>query len=394
MSEFQGGGRLTIDALKGITDIVEAMHLAVGTLGGLLGEPGQKHTKGISGMVYRSIRSVADLAGLGMDALLEKLDAAMEEKDSSPEYEAVLAALNGLLGDHLAERKNPLAIPMKWRINGRSVTPVDEDFAESLSLSHGKIVLMVHGLCMNDLQWNRNGHGHGICLARDFNYLPFYLHYNTGRHISENGRELADLLEAFIQQASRPVEMAVLAHSMGGLVFRSACHVGKQQNHTWLNSLEKIVFLGTPHHGAPLERGGNWIDFLLDISPYSAPFSRLGKIRSSGITDLRYGNIMDEDWKGRDRFENSGDKRKFAPLPDNVSCYTIAATMAREKGRVGDDLVGDGLVPLNSALGRHKNPALNLHFPESNQRVVRDMGHLDLLHHADVYEIIKNWLQS
>ena len=28
--------------------------------------------------------------------------------------------------------------------------------------------------------------------------------------------------------------------------------------------------LGTPHHGAPLERGGTWIDTLLGVSRYSA----------------------------------------------------------------------------------------------------------------------------
>jgi pimeloyl-ACP methyl ester carboxylesterase len=107
----------------------------------------------------------------------------------------------------------------------------------------------------------------------------------------------------FFNQLPLPIELVIIAHSMGGLVSRSACHYGKVAGHSWLNHLLKIVFLGTPHHGASLERAGNWIDIILEISPYSAPFSRLGKIRSAGVTDLRYGNILDEDWKGRDRFE-------------------------------------------------------------------------------------------
>jgi hypothetical protein len=143
-----------------------------------------------------------------------------------------------------------------------------------------------------------------------------------------------------------------------------------------------------------LERAGNWIDIILEISPYSAPFSRLGKIRSAGVTDLRYGNILDEDWKGRDRFEYSGDRRIAVPLPDGLKCYTIAATTSEKSSILGDKLIGDGLVTLNSALGRHKKADLNLLFPETHQWIARDMNHLDLLNHLEVYETIKHWLES
>ena len=247
---------------------------------------------------------------------------------------------------------------------------------------------------MNDLQWNREEHDHGAALARDLGFLPLYLHYNTGLHISENGRSFSDLLETIIDQSPQPVTLFIVAHSMGGLVTRSAYHYGELSDHTWLNSLQKLIFLGTPHHGAPLERAGNWIETILEISPYSAPFSRLGKIRSAGVTDLRHGNILDEDWKGRDGFDHSGDYRTPVPLPNNVHCYTIAATTGKESSRLGDDLIGDGLVTLNSALGRHKNPNLNLLFPEAHQWIGRNMNHFDLLNHPDVYETIKNWLKT
>src|SRR4029453_1583503 len=83
--------------------------------------------------------------------------------------------------------------------------------------------------------------------------------------------------------------------SMGGLVARSASYHGRLARHDWLRSLRRLIFLGTPHHGAPLERGGHRLDYVMELSPYVAPFTRLGKARSAGITDLRYGNItMDE----------------------------------------------------------------------------------------------------
>ena len=391
-SDLRGAGSLTIDAVKGITDLVEAMHHTITRLGGVLGDPGQQRTTGFTGMVYRNIRTVTELVGSGMDALLDKLSLIIEEKESSPEREAVLAALNGVLGDHLVARDNPLAIPMQFRRNGKPLG--EQALSEAIQQSDGRLAIMVHGTCMSDLQWNREEHDHGAALARDLGFVPIYLHYNTGLHVSENGRRFSDLLETIIDQSPQPVTLFIVAHSMGGLVARSACWYGKLSDHRWLNRLQKLIFLGTPHHGAPLERAGNWLESILQISPYSAPFSRLGRIRSAGVTDLRHGNMLDEDWKGRDRFEPAGDHRTPVPLPSNVQCYAMAATTGKEPSKLGDDIVGDGLVTLDSALGRHKNPNFNLLFPEAHQWIGRNMNHLDLLNHPDVYETIKNWLTT
>ena len=394
VSDFRGAGRLTIDAITGITDLTEALHHAIASIAGILGEPDQHRSKGITGLVYRNIRAVSGLVGGGIDAALGKLDSLLGKKDSAPGREAVLAVLNGVLGDHHAASNNPLAIPMRLRRNGEPLSMGDPAFSKAILESGGKLALMVHGSCMNDLQWNRQGHDHGTALAYDLGYLPIYLHYNTGLHISENGRSFSELMETSINQLPHPIELVIIAHSMGGLVSRSACHSGKLAGHTWMNHLHKLVFLGTPHHGAPLERGGNWIDILLNISPYSAPFSRLGKIRSAGITDLRYGNLSDDDWKGRDRFERAGDGCAAVPLPEGVQCYAIAATIAKESSKIGGNLLGDGLVTLNSALGRHENADLNLLFPESHQWVGRDMNHLSLLNQPEAYETIKQWLKN
>ena len=389
-TDLRGAGRLTIDAITGITHMVESLHRTITRLSGRLGTPNQDRTKGITGMVYRNIRSVTEVVGDGIDVLLDRLSLKLGEKDSSPGREAVLSALNGVLGDHLVARNNPLAIPMQFRRNGKPLGK--QGLLEAIQQSNGKLAIMMHGSCMNDLQWNRQGHDHGAALARDLGFVPLYVHYNTGLHISENGRKFSDLLETTLDRSPAPLTIFIIAHSMGGLVSRSACHYGKKSGHLWMNYLQKIVFLGTPHHGAPLEKGGNWIDTILEISPYSAPFSRLGKIRSCGITDLRYGNVVDDDWTGCDRFGLSGDRRNPVPLPEGVQCYSIAATTGKESNKLADDLMGDGLVTLKSALGRHKNAELNLSFPESHQWVGRNMNHLDLLNHPEVYEIMKQWL--
>ena len=392
-ADLRGLNRLTIDGIAGIVDLVEAMHYNIASVPGILAKPKRGRTTGITGLVYRSIRGVVGLVGHGLDKLLARLEPLLGERSTWPGREALLAALNGVLGDYLAASNNPLAITMGLRRGGIALPGEGAPLAAAIPQAGGKLVVLLHGLCMNDLQWMRKGHDHGAALARDLAYTPVYLHYNSGLHISTNGRAFAELLETLVQRWPVPLtELVLIGHSMGGLVARSACHYGALARHEWLRRVDKLVFLGTPHHGAPLERGGNWVDMLLGSSVYSAPLARLGKIRSTGITDLRFGNLLDEDWKKRDRFERSGDLRVAVPLPEGVACYAIAATTGKTAGDLTDKLIGDGIVPLASALGRHTNPRLALNFDESRQWVARGINHLDLLNRPEVYAQIKRWL--
>ena len=389
-NDLRGAGNLAIDAVVGVTDIVESLHATISSASSIVGPPKKQRTKGITGLVYRNIRTITELVGTGIDLPLNQLGLMLGEQKSNPNREAILAALNGILGDHLVTRENPLAIPMQLRRHGKVLDT--QELSEIIRQAKGKLVIMIHGACLNDLQWNWQGHDHGAALARDLGIEPIYVHYNSGRHISENGRNLSNLLETIVNQSLSPLDLVIVAHSMGGLVARSACYYAEISDHAWLTHLQKIVFLGTPHHGAPLEKGGNWIDILLDVSPYSAPFSRLGKIRSSGITDLRYGNIVDEDWQEQNRFAYTGDVRTPIPLPQNVQCFAIAATTDKKINIRGEDIIGDGLVMISSALGHHKNDERRLAFPATQQWVGTSMNHIDLLNHPDVYEKIKLWL--
>ena len=152
------------------------------------------------------------------------------------------------------------------------------------------------------------------------------------------------------------------------------------------------MFLGTPHHGAPLERAGNWLDLILGATPYAAPLARLGKVRSAGITDLRHGNLVDADWAERDRFARGGAFRLHVPLLDGVRCFAVAASTGQRSGDLKDRLLGDGLVPLDSALGRHAQPARNLAFAPDRQWIGHGMNHLDLLNHPEVSARLSRWL--
>ena len=394
-ADLRGVNRLTIAAVAGIVDLVEAMHHRIAIVPRVIGGPRQDRTTGIARLVYRSIHGVVALVGQGLDGLLARLAPLLGERSTWPGREPSLAALNGVLGDYLAATGNPLAITMCLRRDGMRLPAEREPLAAAIPRASGKLVVLLHGLCMNDLQWKRKGHDHGAALARDLGYTPVYLHYNSGLHISENGRAFADQLEALVRQWPVPLtELVLMGHSMGGLVARSACHYGALLRREWLPRLDKLVFLGTPHHGAPLERGGNWVDILLGVSAYSAPLARIGKIRSAGITDLRFGNVTDEDWKRSEHVACSDDSRVSVPLPEGVASFAIAASTGKKAADLSGRLLGDGLVPLDSALGRHANPRLALRFDESRRWVSSGTGHLDLLCRAEVYAKIKRWLAS
>jgi hypothetical protein len=179
---------------------------------------------------------------------------------------------------------------------------------------------------------------------------------------------------------------------MGGLLIRSAAHYAQKKGHSWPRHLKNIVFLGTPHHGAPLEQAGNWVDTILGSTRYTRPFAKLGHIRSAGITDLRYGSVLDTDWSDLDRFQRGPDNRSVVPLPEGVACYTVAATTAAERGVLANRIIGDGLVPLQSALGHHDDPRRNLRFAASSQRIVYRTNHVELLSSPEVGRQMVQWL--
>lgn len=397
-SDLRSIAKLATQATNGVTHIVEGVHRSVLNTVGVpgVGEPGP--IGGITGLVYKSIFGTTRILGKGVDAALASLEPYVASADdsvqASPQREAFLAALNGMIGDRLLASDNPLATPMRLYYEGATL---NWDVLPEMPAATGKVLVLVHGLCVNEQCWRarRKGHAvdHGRALERELGYTPVYLRYNSGRHTSQNGQELALQLQQMVAHWPVPIEeLSILAHSMGGLVARSACEAGRTSSSPWLGKLKHMIFLGTPHHGAPLERAGSWVDEILGKTPYTAPFATLGRLRSAGITDLRHGNVVDADWQIHDRFVRRPDRRRLLPLPEGVRCHTVAATTAFKRNKLAERLIGDGLVSLPSALGQHDDPRRKLAFARSAQHVVFRMHHMDLLNHPDVSAKIVQWL--
>lgn len=398
-SDLRGIAQLGNQATAGIARIVEGVHQSIWARLGMAGGPRPGQTRGITGLAYKSVHGINNLVGSGLQALLKRLEPMLsgdaQKQSSSPQRAALLATLNGVMGDHLAEIQSPFATVMSLQWQGQTLDwhALPPDFTPST-----KVLVLIHGLCMNDLQWHTKHKDqpfdHGYALAAALGYTPVYLRYNSGLHTSQNGRELAQQLDGLLRHWPVPVaEISIVAHSMGGLLARSACHLAAEQGLPWLATLRNIIFLGTPHHGAPLERAGNWIDVLLGSTSHTAPLAKLGHLRSAGITDLRYGHVRDEDWRGDDRFQRLPDQRLITPLPPGVRCFAVAATLSAKRGTLANRLVGDGLVPLSSALGEHSDPRRDLGFAKSEQLVCYRMNHMELLSSPMLSQQMVDWLR-
>lgn len=395
-SDLRGAGRLAVDATLGVTDLVETMHRTITRMPLPLGRPVSGRTTGITGLVYRSVRGITRLVGGSLEAGHAVLDTLLPDEDDGralPARERLVSVLNGVLGDHLERTGNPLAVPMTLRYQGAELRPARDALAAAVPGAGSWLLVAIHGLCMNDLQWNAGGIDRAVGLAADLGATPLHLRYNSGLHVSTNGRALSELLDALVEAWPVPVQrITLLGHSMGGLVARSAQHAGQAAGLDWARRLHSLVFLGTPHHGAPLERGGHGFQALLGVSPYSTAFRRLGRVRSAGITDLRHGSLLDSDWQGEDRFAHGTDTRTPVPLPDGVACFAIAAILGAREDPLARRLIGDGLVPLDSALGRHADRRRRLAFPAGHSWVAYGTGHLGLLASDAAFRRVGHWL--
>jgi PGAP1-like protein len=360
-ADLRGAARVTSESLAGLASLVQAM------------QPGIARKP--------RVRSAVEAVVAAPDAHLPP----------HPEREAVLAALNGVLGDYLAATGSPWAIRMTFRRSGRPTLLERFAMRSSLPGATARLLVMLHGLCMNDLQWQRAGHDHGESLARELGYTPVYLHYNTGLSVSTNGRILAQLMERLYDAWPVPIQrLSMLGHGMGGLVARSAIHHGaliQRDALRWPARVDDLICLGTPHQGAPLERAGRGIDRLLGAVPYAAAVAGLGNLRSAGINDLRLGNIV-----SAPATDHGTHRCAQVGLPDGTRCYAIAASVGAAADSPKARLLGDGLVPVDSALGHDCEPDRRLDFAPDRQAVVFKTDHLDLLSSAEVHGLLRGWL--
>jgi pimeloyl-ACP methyl ester carboxylesterase len=335
--------------------------------------------------------------GLGTRAIGMATAAAVGRRDApplstTPRGSALIAAVTGLRGDALEAEGNPLCEPMAVRVDGEAI-PLDPDsLRAAFPDATPRVVVFVHGLMTTEFSWSLGGREpYGHRLARDLDCTPVYVRYNTGRHISENGRSLNELMEQLVE--AWPVEaeqIAIVGHSMGGLVARSACCHASEAGADWARLVTHSVSLGTPHMGAPLEQAVHVLSAGLAALPETRPFANFLRRRSSGIRDLRQGSLVDEDWRDCDPDALRGAACAEVPLLEGAThCFVSAAITRSERHPLGR-LLGDTLVLVPSASGR--SGTRRIPFEDEYGMHLGPATHFTLLNHPAVYERLRDWL--
>jgi PGAP1-like protein len=405
--EVRGAAALARLALRGTTTRIAELHAGIagrvfGAVGPSAGGVRTVHDV-VSTATYAGVR-----LGLGAGARAVGAVTALWADDDAapparPRLDGTLGVLNGTHGDLVARHAPGLAVRMAVRREGRDVPLTPDALAAAFPGSSGRLAVFLHGLTETEGAWcyrSQRHHGepgitYGSLLRADLGLTPVFLRYNTGLHVSDNGRALAALLAELVGAWPVPVQDVVLVgHSMGGLVARSALHQaggGTPEEHAWVRLVRDTVTLGTPHLGAPLERGVHALTARLARVPETRPIAALLATRSAGIKDLRRGTLVEEDWTGRDLDAPGTAAHTAVPLSDGARHFVVVATLARDPhGPVGA-LLGDLLVPPRSATGDTGDDD-RLAFPPDAVCRLGGLTHLDLLNHPRVYAQLRRWL--
>ncbi len=331
--------------------------------------------RGIAAAVYESLGLTLRTASKGFDkAAAAGFGAPLE---ATPKGRFVTSAVNGLIGDKLLQERPQLAIPMAVRLHGRDVEPDADRLREAFPEASGQLVFFLHGLCENEAYFDRGrertGTTYGEMLAGE-GWTPLFLRSNSGLSLRENGVALSALAQRLVEAWPVPVtRIALVGHSLGGLVIRAAGAVSAPDPETdWNRLVTDVVTLGTPHLGAPIAYGVGQGSKGLGRLPETAAFGRILDWRSVGVHDLVTGLTAD-----------------VAPLPHaryHLVCATLSASQRHPVGHV----VGDLLVRPRSAYGRDKQ-GREL-FPGADVLHVGRTDHFGLLNHPDVHDALRRWL--
>lgn len=396
--ELRAAGRLTGEVLAAGVGLVAGVHEAITQRVAQQLPPPGRHIALLQGAIANAIytgvagakRSGAVGAGEVL-ALTNKPDAA--PLSDSKYGRVVLPAINGIWGDSVQDREPALAVRTAVRVAGRDLALTPGEVAQAFPSATGQLVVFLHGLSESDESWQRAKSGHPSYGARlaGHGLTPVYLRYNTGLRISDNGQACARLLQDLVAAWPVAVDRIVLVgHSMGGLVARGACHYAQRHGEAWVDHVDTVVALGSPHLGAPLEKAVHVTDWVLRQFPETAPFARLLRMRSVGVKDLGHGRIVEEDWRDHDPDEFLQDRCTEVPFLPHATYYFVAASITRDLRHPAGQLLGDGMVRYRSASGAGRNRRIG--FAIDNGIHLGGVGHLALLNHPAVYQQLERWV--
>jgi hypothetical protein len=399
VGELEALTDLATEGFAGAVARVQELHQAVaqrsfGPTGAASGAPRAAHDA-VADTVYATVRGAGTLLGGGL-ARVVRAAGGGPALSAHPRGRLAQGALNGLWGDRLEEAGNALSIPMAVRVRGADVPADPEALVAAFPNATARPVVFVHGLCESDAAWGMRAAQHGGTYATrvlpDAGATAVTIRYNSGLHVSENGRRLAALLEALVD--GWPVAIAdltLVGHSMGGLLIRSAGHAAQERGDRWPALVRTTISLGTPHLGAPLEQAAGLATWALRATPETRPIGAVLAARSAGIKDLRHGSLVDAEWETLDPDALRGFARAEVPLLEHARHHVVAATLTERPGHPVGRVLGDLLVLSPSAHGLEGRRRV-VAFDAEDCRHVGGHDHFDLLNSPEIDPLLREWL--
>jgi pimeloyl-ACP methyl ester carboxylesterase len=398
-NEIRALSALAFDDLRRFPGAIRDMHLGIAERAfrgvGPAALPVKLIHDALSSRAYGAIGAGAAGLGKAVDAAMERRGIGDHVSLSTTQQGSFgLAVLNGLIGDQLERDGSALAQPTSVRMQGERIGLDEPSLRKAFPQATARLAVFIHGLTGDEFCWSWGAEdAYGSRLASDMDCTALYLRYNSGLHVSENGRTVAALLEALVRAWPVDVrQIALVGHSMGGLVARSAAHQADEHDQAWVQRVGHIVSLGTPHLGAPLEQGAHRAAVALHKLPETRMLGSFLKRRSAGIRDLRHGSLVDEDWRGRDPEALRAAACKEVPLLAWATHCFVSATVTRDPKHPLGRLLGDILVLAPSATGQGKTRRIP--FRDEHGHHVGGTHHLALLNHPEVYERLRDWLAT
>ena len=403
INEVRGLGVLIAQLTDRIVDPIEGTHRAFTDRAfrvvGASADPVRKVHDGLVGVLYDSIRLAGTALGVGVSigGIAAGRGRDLRPISRSAGGSGFIATVNGVIGDQLEAERSELSIGMGIRdLDGAVVTPRRDGLGRAFPDATPRLVVMVHGLVETERCWRGRKDDDeievpalGERLFESLGFTPLTIRYNTGRRISRNGEDLAHLLDQIVAEWPQPVEsIALVGHSMGGLVARSAAHAARESGHAWIAALRHVVTLGTPHLGSVVEKAVSVLSRGLRITAEGRPLADFLDARSVGIKDLRFGAVVEDDWSGIDSDALFPDPvGDLAPV-DGVGYHFVAGAITTDPRHPFGVLVGDWMVRVPSGTGRGRRRRVEA----TNVHVLGGRHHFDLLHDPAVHDQICDWL--
>lgn len=387
-------GKATINTLTGVRDVLSgSLSAASSSLAQLTDKPLVRFTN-----FQEALQKAAEQLGTAnhvtsfglataIQAVAEAFDRAGEGLQIADEVTHKSLFENVYIGSTTGTSFDALLktqIEASFRMNDQDVTAaqVASDFRNS-DLS--RPILLVPGLFCDDTMWNA-GNQNYLDYFRQKGCYPVLIRMHPGLAISDNGKKLFELLNAWFEQEQTPLH--ILTYSNGGLILRSALYLATIEKSSWIQKIGKVVTVSPPDGGSYIEKIGFWLGAALRTIPSFGLqiLGWIGHMRSDAMKDLSHGIIREEDRNTLHQISRYSANLYHGEL-DQIDAYLVYSLISDSNDPIRTWL-GDGVCEKRSLEYLRDSVYLKKLNPDSRIHIIPGKSHFQILGSSEIKTIL------